>query len=170
MLFSVIALTACSNEAELLQEQINALEEANAEMQSTISSLRGELELSQGELSRTRNELQQILDEIEEEEQQAIAAATPSGPLAITFYGTAHTDRQWPLRDGVLEDIVGLYVDWNQFDDDVEIYWRSTDDGVFTVVESEDGMSATVTPVATGVADIVVTVGDQEARATIRII
>jgi len=163
-------MTACSNEKDLLQEQIDELEEENVELKSTISSLRAELEGAQSELSFTQNELRGALAALEEataDEQPA--AATPSGPLAITFYGSPSTDRSWPLRDGVLEDVVALYVNWNEFDDDVDIVWSSTNENVFIVRQSEDGMSAVVTPIATGGAEIVVTVGDQETRSWLRI-
>ena len=170
LIIIAVTMTACSNEAELLQEQINTLEDENAVLRTNISSLRAELEGAQSELSFTQNELRGALAALEEataDEQPA--AATPSGPLAITFYGTPHTERQWPLRNGVLEGIVGLYVDWNEFDDDVDISWSSTNENVITIRQSEDGLSATVTPVGTGTAEIVVTVGNQETRSLLRI-
>jgi len=171
LIFAAITLTACTGERDALQAQIDSLEAENMTLQSTISSLRSDLETAQAESASSQNELQRLLAEIEEAaaaEEQA-ADNTPSGPLAITFYGTPSTDRSWPLRDGVLEDVVALYVNWNVFDDDVEITWRSTNENVFTLTQSEDGISVIVTPIAAGGAELVVTVGDQETRSWLRI-
>ena len=171
LILLTIFLTACSDETEDLQARINALESENATLQSTISSLNADLARSQTDLSRAQNEMQDLLDEMEaaEEEQQRAASGLSSGPLAITFYRNPSTDRSWPLRDGVLDDVVGLNVDWNEFDEDTEIVWISTNEDIFTVAQSEDGLSAKVTPVAVGAAELVVTVGDKETRSWLRI-
>ena len=39
VLFITVALTACSNETDALQERIDALEGQNAELQATVSAL-----------------------------------------------------------------------------------------------------------------------------------
>ena len=166
-LIIAVALTACTNEADALQERIGTLEAENAELLSTLSSLRTELEAAQTNLTRTQNELQELIYAQEvAEEQEAIEAQ--GGPLAITSYGSPSTDMSWPLRNGDFEH-VGLRVNIIDPDEEVEIYWRSTNEDVFTVTPSEDGMSATVTPHTTGSAELVVTVGDQETRSWVRI-
>ena len=172
LLSAVVSIAACSNEAEELQARIDALEAEKTEMQSTISTLSSDLERARSDLSSTRSELQDILAALEtndDDNAQDSQPPTPSGPLAITFYGTPSTDRSWPLRDGVAEDVVGLYVNWDMFDDDLEITWRSTDDDIFTVDPSDDGLSVVVTPEKVGSAEVVATVGDQQTRAWIRI-
>ena len=169
LVFAVVTLTACSSEKDAMQALIDTLENENEELKSTVSSLRGDLEIAQIELTIAQTELQNFLSALQQAQDDEIAATTPSEPLAITFYGVAHTDRSWPLSAGVLEDVVALHVNWDEFDDDLEIYWESTNENVFTVVPSDDGMSARVTPEYRGAADIVVTLGNVVARATIRI-
>jgi len=169
LLLSVLALTACTNEADALQERIDELEGENAELQSTVSSLRTELESTQTNLASTQNELQNVLSTLEpDDDDQASQQDTPSGPLAITSYGTPRTDMQWPLSAGEF-DALGLYVDWSVIDEDADIVWNSSDEDIFTVASSGDGTSATATPVAVGSAELIVTVGDQETRSWFRI-
>ena len=169
MLVIMIALTACTNEAEVLQARIAVLEAESTEMQSTISSLRTELERSQSDLIRTQGELQFLQATIEANEAEEQAANTlHSGPLAITSYGRPSTDMSWPLRSGVFEDL-GVSVNWNEFDENSEIIWHSEDEDIFTVVANEDGLTAKLTPVAVGSAQLVVTIGDQETKSWIRI-
>jgi len=170
-ILAAITLTACSDETEALQARINELENENTTLRSNVSSLTNDLSRSQADLARSQNEMQTLLDELAAaaEEEQRVAAGLESRPLAITFYGRPSTDRSWPLRDGALEDVVGLNVDWNEFDEDVDIEWYSTNENIFTVDQSEDGLSAKVTPVAAGSAELVVTVGDKETRCWIRI-
>ena len=166
LLFAAAALTACTNEAEALQERIVALEDENEELQSTVTSLRADLDRAQSDLSRTRNELQDA--------QSALAAAeeddaqdSSQGPLAITYGGEPNTDMSWPFNYGELD--LGLRINANELGDAVDIVWRSTDEDIFTVEQSGDGMSATVTPETVGSAQLVVTVGDQETRSWVRI-
>jgi len=60
-------------------------------------------------------------------------------------------------------------VNLSALEEDDEIFWRSTDDGIFTVISNEDGLTAILTPLATGSAELVVNVGDQETRCWVRI-
>jgi regulator of replication initiation timing len=169
MLFSTIVLTACTNETDALQAQIDSLVVENSELQSIISSLRTDLERAQADLTNTRNELQHVQAAYE----AAVAANeqtaddNQTGPLAITYAGEANQDMSWPLNFGDLP--LSLRVNLNEFEEDVEIIWHSTNDEVFIVIASEDGLSATVTPLAVGSAQLVVNVGDQETRSWVRI-
>jgi len=167
ILFVAIAMTACADETDTLQERIDTLETENAELQSTISSLRTDLERAQADYFRVQNELQYLQSAQEAAEEQA-AIEAQGGPLAITFYGQPHTDRSWPLRNGDFNDL-GLRVNIADFSEETEIVWRSTNENVFIVTPSEDGLSATLTPLATGRAQVVVTVGDQETRSDVSI-
>ena len=167
LLFFVIALTACANESEALQARIDTLEAENAELQSTLSSLRADLERAQAELTSTQNELQYVLTAQEEAEKQE-EEGNQSGPLAITSYGNATVDFSWPLKNGDFTSL-GVRVNLSELDEEDEIYWRSTDDGIFTVIANEDGLTAVLTPLTTGSAELVVTVGDQETRCWVRI-
>jgi len=169
MSLCVILLTACNNEAEALQERIDALETENAELQGTITSLRTDLERSQANFAGAQGELQSL--------QASIAAAAAaeeqgdsgvqSGALAITYAGQANTDMSWPLSYGELN--LGLRLNPDDLAGGAEIVWRSTNEEVFTVVPGEDGTSAVATPESTGSAEMVVTVGGQETRSWIRI-
>jgi len=169
MLIIATTLIACSNEAEILQERVDTLEAENTELQSTISSLRSDLERSQSDLTNSQSELIHLRAAIaaaEEAEQQA-ASGQHSGPLAVTYGGQPNTDMTWPYSYGDLP--LGLRIDFNEVDEDLEIYWESGNVNVFTVVSSIDGTSATVIPVHTGSAQVIVTVGDLETRSWIRI-
>jgi len=168
LLFAAVALTACGNEAEALQERIDALESENAELQSTVSSLNSDLERSRADLFTTQSELQNV--------QAAIAAAdddeqsdnaNQSGPLAITYAGEPNTDMSWPLNHGELQ--LGIRMNPDEFDEEDEIIWQSADEDIFTVEQNEDGTSAIVTPLKTGSAQLIVTVGNQETRSWVRI-
>jgi len=91
MLFFAIALTACANETEALQTQIDTLKEENSELQSTISSLRADLERTQSDLTRAQIELENVIIAQKEAEEQE-TDDNQSGPLAITSYGNATVD------------------------------------------------------------------------------
>ena len=145
------------------------MEGENTELQSTVSSLSADLERARADLSRTQDELQRALSALDAaaNDEQASQQGNQSGPLAITYAGEPNTDMSWPLNYGDL--VLGIRMDPNEFDEDAEIVWRSADEDIFTVVPSEDGTSATATPVATGSAQMIVTVGDQETRSWIRI-
>ena len=169
LLFAAIALTACSNETEALQARIETLEGENAELQSTVSSLRSDLENSQASLSSTRNELQNVLAALEAANDDEDAQQDSQvGPLAITYGGQPNKDMSWDLAFGDLP--LGLRMNPNEFDEDAEIVWQSLNEDIFTVVSSDDGMLATVTPWEKGSAELVVKVGDQETRSWVRII
>ena len=166
MLFIAIALTACTSGADALQARIDSLEAENSELQSTVSSLRTDLEKAYADLLSAQSELQMLLSEQEEEDEQA-AGGDQSGPLAITYGGEPNKDMSWPLDYGELP--LRVRIDFNEFDEDVEIVWHSTNEKVLTIEASEDGISATVTPVEKGSAEVVVKVGDQETRSWVRI-
>ena len=167
ILFTAVALTACGNETNALQSQITALENDNAELQSTISSLRTELERSQADLSRTQNDLYTLQSELDAAEEQATQQDNQSGPLAITYGGEPNTDMTWPFSYGELS--LGLRINLNELGEDDEIIWHSANEDIFTVVPGEDGLTATVTPITTGSAQLVVTVGNQETKSWVRI-
>jgi len=162
-MFAVITLTACSNETELLQAQIDALENENADLQSTISSLSTDLELAQRNLSISQNELQNLISALE----AAQADNKPVEELAITYGGQPNKDMSWPLSYGDL--VLGLTINYDDLDEEDEIVWRSADEDIFTVVANEDGTSAIVTPLIVGSAQLIVTVGEQETRSWVRI-
>ena len=164
-LFIAITLTACTSGVDALQARIDALEAENTELQSTISSLRSDLERAYADLLSAQSELQ-LLSEKEDTDDQA-AVENQSGPLAITYGGEPNKDMSWPLDYGDLP--LRVRIDYNEFDEDVEIAWHSTNESVLTVAASEDGISATVTPVEKGSAEVVVKVGDQETRSWVRI-
>ena len=164
VLFAAAVLTACGNEAEVLQARVAELESENAELHLTISSLSTDLERSQTNLSNAQNDLQNLLTRIEEEQ----ASQDPqNGPLAITYGGEPNTDMTWPLSYGLLP--LGLRFNPGEISEDDEIVWHSTDESIITVVPGEDGTTATVTPVTIGSAQLVVTVGGQETRSWVRI-
>jgi len=169
VLFIPIVLAACSNEAEALQERIDTLETENAGLQSAISTLTTDLERSRAEHANTQNELQQLISAIaaEAEANGQGADGNQSGPLAITYGGEPNNDMTWPLSYGLLQ--LGLRLNLNEPDEDDEIVWSSANEDIFTIVSSEDGMTATATPKATGSAQVIVTVGDQETRSWVRI-
>ena len=168
LLFMAVTLTACANETVALQARIDTLEGENSELQSTISSLRADLEKAQSDLSNTQNELLYVQVALEAaEDAQAAQQGDQGGALAITYGGEPNQDMSWPLSYGNLT--LGLRVNLSELDEEVEIVWRSTDESVFTVSSSEDGTSATVTPITTGSAQLVVTVDDQETRSWVRV-
>jgi len=162
-----VTLTACGNEAEALQERITTLEGENTELQSTITSLRTELQTTQTNLSNTQNDLHNALSVLAAIEDEASQQGAQSGALAITYGGEPNPDMSWPLSHGDL--VLGLRVNLNDLDEDVEIVWSTTNEDIYTVAPSEDGTSATVTPVTTGSAQLVVKVGEQETRSWVRI-
>jgi len=164
-----LTLTACNSERDALQAQVETLEEEKLELQSALSSMRAELEAARGELSNTQTELNGILAALEAAaaaEEQA-AASGYSGPLAITYGGQPNADMTWQISYGILD--LGLHVNWNEFDEDLEIEWESGNPNVFTVVAGADGMTARVTPVHTGQAQLIVRLGTEETRSWIRI-
>jgi len=168
LVFSAVGLTACANETDALQARIDTLEGENVELQSTVSSLRTDLERAQIDLSSTRNELQNALSALEAaNDDDQTSQDDQSGPLAILYGGEPNKDMSWPLDYGDL--VLGLRVDFSEFEEDVEIDWDSADEDVFTVVSDEEGTSATVTPIAVGSAQLIVTVGEQETRSWVRI-
>ena len=171
LLFAAVVLTACANETEALQAQIDALENEKTELQSTISSLQTDLETARSDLSRTRSELFDILASLEPDDDDDGPASpqnTHNEPLAITYGGEPNKDMSWEYKADL---DLGLIINYNALDIDegVEIVWHSTNEAIFTVVASEDGTSATVTPVASGSAQLVVTVGDHETSSWVRI-
>jgi len=169
LLLSAVALTACGNETAALHARIETLEGENEELQSTISSLRTDLERAQTDLSGARMELQFAMTALEAAtaNQQDELNGNQGGALAITYGGEANQDMTWPLSYGEL--VLGLRLNVNDLDEDDEIVWRSTSESIFTVIPSEDGTSATVTPHTTGSAELVVTVGDQVTRSWVRV-
>ena len=166
LLFAAITLTACTSGVDALQARIETLEAENAELQSTISSLRSDLEKAYADLLSTQSELQLLLSEQEQDDDQETGAAQ-SGPLAITYGGEPNKDMSWPFDYGDL--LLRVRINLDEFDDEDEIVWLSTSDKVFTLVQSDDGMSAIITPVEKGSAEVVVKVGDQETRSWVRI-
>jgi hypothetical protein len=168
LLFTTAVLAACANEAEALKEQIEVLEADNEELLSAISSLRSDLERAQNNLLNAQNELQDLKAEIEAANTAGDQGSQQDGPLAITSYGAPTQDFSWPLANGDFKDL-GLRVNINEIDEDDEIIWRSTVESVFTVVPGEDGLTAILTPVTKGRAELVVTVGDQSTRSWVSI-
>jgi len=164
LIFSVAALTACSNEAEALQEQIDILEAENNDLHSVIASLRTDLDRSQANLSNAQNELLILIAKIEEEAAQQNRV---DEELAITYRGSANRDMSWPLSYGDLP--LGVRVNLDDLGEDDEITWRTTDESVITIVPGDDGTTATVTPVAVGSARVVVTVGEETTSSWVRI-
>jgi len=170
LLFIVVAATGCNNEAEALQERIDALENENTQLQSTVASLSADLERSRADHTNTQNELNNTLAAIAaaQEDEQASQQDAQSGPLAITYGGAPNTDMSWPLSHGDLQ--LGLRMNLNELGEDAEISWSSANEEIFTVEPSEDGTSAIVTPLATGSAQLIVKVGGQETKSWVRII
>ncbi|MDR2571425.1 MAG: hypothetical protein LBD23_14200 [Oscillospiraceae bacterium] len=166
LLFPAVVLSACANETVALQARIDALEADKADLQSTISSMQTEFERVQTDLFGTRNELQIVLVALEEAE-KAASQDNQNVELAITYGNVANTDMSWPLDYGEL--LLGLRINLNNYDDDVEIVWRSENENIFTVISIDKGTSATVTPLSVGSAELVVTVGDEETRSWVRI-
>jgi len=164
LIIAVITLTACSNEAEVLQVRIDALELENAGLKSDLSELRTQLERSQREYSIAQTELQVLIlaQEAAQEDNR------PDESLAITYGGKPNEDMSWPLSYGDM--VVGLRINLDALGEDDEIIWRSANDDIFTVVPSEDGTKATVTPLTIGSAQLIVTVGEQVTRSWVRII
>ena len=168
VLITSVVLTACSNEADELRAQIETLESDNAELQSTISSLNSDNERLRSVLEQTVREQEQLRIQLEAAEEAARQLEDDNqGPLAITYAGVPNEDMSWPFNYGDLP--LGLRVNLNNFDEGVEINWRSANEDVFTVIPGEDGTTATATPVAVGSAQVIVTVGDQVTRSWIRI-
>ena len=168
MLVIAITLTACADETVPLQERIDELEAENAELQSTISSLRTDLDRAQSNFLSTQHELQILLSALEaDDDDDPSSPGNQNRALAVTYAGEPNQDMSWPLSYGNLP--LGLQVNLNELDEDVDIVWHSTNENVFTVISSEDGISATVTPSAVGSAQVVVTVGDRETRSWVRI-
>jgi len=166
LILFVVASTACNNETEILTARINSLEDENAELRSTISSLRDDFDRSQANLFGTRDELQELQTLYDELLEAFEADDNLIGPLAITYRGVPNPDMTWPY----MADLeVGLRINLNEFDEGVEIIWRSTNEDIFTVTSDEDGLTAIVTPKIDGSAELVVTVGDQETRSWVRI-
>ncbi|MCL2221108.1 MAG: cell division protein ZapB [Oscillospiraceae bacterium] len=172
MLFMIITLTACADETVPLQERIYTLEAENAALVETISDLRTENERIQTLQTNAQRELNAILAMLEAQEQeqaQAEEQATAGnqvGALAITYAGVPNADMTWPYDSDLP---LGLRVNLDDFYDDVEIEWTSTNENIFTVTQREDGLGATVTPRTNGSARVVVTIGDQETESWVRI-
>jgi len=165
----LVALNACANETPALLARIEALESDNAELQSTISSLHNDLERSQSDLSRTQTELQRTITALETAQaEQALLQGDQGGPLAITYGGQPNQDMSWPLDYGEL--VLGLRINMGELGEEAEIVWQSANEEIFTVMPGEDGLSATVTPLTTGSAQLIVTIGDQETRSWVRIL
>ena len=170
LVFMTVALTACASEEDTLQSRIETLEQDYADLQSEMSTLYANLERTQSDLSRTRSEVQNLqaaLDAADDDDQPS--QQTPqSGELTITYEGNARRDMSWPLRNGDLR--LGIRGDiLSEIGEDDEIIWTSTNEDIFTVVASEDGLSAVVTPKIVGDAQLIVTIGDKEARSWVRI-
>ena len=169
LIFVTVTLVACSSETDALIARVELLENENATLISTISSMQTDLDRSQNDLSRTQNELQNAIIALEafNADAQDSQQGNQSGPLAITYGGEPNKDMSWPLSYGDL--VLGLRLNINEFDEDDEIIWHSTNEDVFTVVPGEDGTTAIVTPYSTGSAQLVVTIGDQETKSWVRI-
>ena len=172
MLLTAITLTACAGETEAMQEQIAALEAENTELRTNISSLETELQSVQTTLTNAQNELAYLLAppaDYEEsgEQETGQAPAGDDGTFGITYGGRLNLDMSWPLAHGDLPLRVRLEPE--MLDGEYEVVWTSTNEDIITVEQSEDGTEATVTPVATGSAEVVVTVGDRETRSWVRI-
>jgi len=169
LILAAVTLTACTNETEALEARIDTLEKDHAELQTTVSSLNTELDRAKTDLASTRSELQNVraaLEAAAEEDNQTSQQDDQSVPMVITYEGNSRRDMTWPLRDGDLP--LGLRVNFVIGEED-EIIWHSENEDIFTVSSSEDGMTATVTPITTGDAQLVVTIGDEEARSWVRI-
>jgi len=165
LLFTAIVMTACANETDALNARITALENENAELKTTVSSLRTDLDSANAGLSNSQNEVLILQTLIASLEEQASQNGDQNGALAITYGGEPNKDMSWPLSYGELP----LGVRGDILDDESEIVWRSTNEDIFTVAPSDDGTSAIVTPLTTGSAEMVVTVGDQETRSWVRV-
>ena len=172
MLFMMMTLTACADETVPLQERIESLEAENAELLNTLSEQRSENERIQTLLTNAQRELNAVLAAIEAAEQEAAQqeeqeAAQAAGALAITYAGVPNADMSWPFDYGDLP--LGLRVNLDDLDEYDEIEWTSTNENIFRVTPNEDGTRATVTPLTTGSAEVVVTVGERETRSWVRI-
>ena len=173
MLSAVMTLTACADETEDLQARIDLLEAENRDMQSTITYLESDLQTANANLTTARNDLALLVADIEaaqeaeeEAQQQQETSGAPVGPLAITYGGVPNPDMSWPLAYGDLP--LGLRMDFD-LGEDYEIVWTSANVNIFTVAANEDGTRATVTPIVTGSAQVIVTVNGQETRSWVRI-
>ena len=169
LIFMTFTLTACANETDALRAQVELLENENATLISTISSMQADLDRASSDLSRTIIDLHNAQNELDalNAEAQDSQQGNQSGPLAITYGGEPNKDMSWPLSYGDL--VLGLRFNINEFDEDDEIIWHSTNEDVFSVVPGEDGTTATVTPYSSGSAQLVVTIGDQETKSWVRI-
>jgi len=169
LLLAAVVLTACNNEKEEMQEQIDILERSNAELQSNIASMQNDLERSRTELSFVQSELFNTQQALEDARNQVLALqqGSQSGPLAITYGGSPNTDMSWPINFGELK--LGLRVNLALLGEEDEIVWHSTNEDIFVVLAGEDGTTAVVTPLVVGSAQVVVTVGEQTTRSWVRI-
>jgi len=167
LLLMAVALTACSGEKDAMQELIDTLEADNADLQSRIAAMQSDLERTQSDLSRTQNDLQNTQSELEAARAAAQASQQGGGALAITYGGEPNQDMSWPFSYGELK--LGLRVNLNLLDDGTEIVWQSANEDIFTVVQSEDGTTAIVTPVDVGSAQLIVTVGEERTSSWVRI-
>jgi len=166
VIVAAVAFTACTHEAVILQARVDSLERENSELQSAVTALQSALDISQNELSVTRNELHNHLAALAAQE-EAAQQASQGGPLAITYGGEPNPDMSWPFNYGVMN--VGLRINLGEDYDVDDIVWRSENETIFTVAPAEAGMTAVVTPVTIGSAELVVTVGEQETRSWVRI-
>jgi len=167
LLLMAVVLSACTGEKDAMQERIDELEAENAELLSNVTSMRSDLERVQGELLATFNEVQTLRLSLDEARAAAQATQQDGGGLAITYGGEPNQDMSWPYGYGELK--LGLRINLSLLDDETEIVWSSTNESIFTVVQSEDGTSATVTPLDVGSAELVVTVGEERTRSWVRI-
>jgi len=167
LLLSVVALTGCSSEKDAMQERIDYLEAENTELLSNVTSMRSDLERAQNELLATFSELQILRLALEEANTAAQSSQQDGGGLAITYGGEPNQDMSWPFGYGELK--LGLRINLSLIDNETDIIWQSANEDFFTVVQSEDGLTATVTPVDVGSAQLIVTVGDEQTRSWVRI-
>ena len=167
LLLMAVALSACSSEKDAMQERIDELEAENAELQSNVTSMRSDLERVQNELLGTFSQLQTTLQALEEARNAAQTSSQDAGGLAITYGGEPNQDMSWPFGYGELK--LGLRINLSLIDDETEIIWQSANEDVFIVVQSEDGLTATVTPLDVGSAQLIVTVGEEQTRSWVRI-
>jgi len=169
LLFLTVTLTACGSEKAEMQERIDTLESENETLRSGIASATDDLTRTQTELYLAQSELQSTLLALEAalSDAQSSQQDSHSGPLAITYGGRPNTDMTWPLTYGDLA--LGLRVNASEIDEDEEIIWHSENESIFSVIPSEDGLNATVTPYTKGSAQLVVTIGDQVTKSWVRI-
>jgi len=178
LLTLTVVLSACADETEELLAQISQLEAENATLSASVSSYSTDLEQTQRELSIIRGQLEALLAEAEAEEEEADQeGGTEQGQqaaavtFAITFGGSPNFDMTFILADGPVWRNIGLRVDFDEFDEDVEISWESTNTNIFTVEEIEgyDGLRVAITAHATGNARLIATVGDRETYSWVRV-